>query len=154
MIGGVRLSWQTAIADLALILFMVTAAAMGSQEDPPTPDNPLPAQAEPVAVFRAAAGAPPLAQWLDEQPHDPRQRLTIVGRYAPGGLDAMSREALQLAATAEAAGHPARLLLQPGSDSDLLAVLAFDRGEDWHEHCTALGTTGASRASAKDLPCE
>lgn len=154
MIGGVRLSWQTAIADLALILFMVTAAAMDSQDEVP-PANPVPARGEPLAVFRAGAGAPTLAQWLDQQSRDPRQRLTIVAHYAPGGLETASRDALELAATAEAAGQPARLLLQPGPQSDLLAVLAFDRGEeDWHEHCTTLATNGASRATAKDLACE
>ena len=32
MIAGVRGGWQMIIADLALILFMVTAAAMGSKK--------------------------------------------------------------------------------------------------------------------------
>src|SRR3546814_12757082 len=42
-------------------------------------------QTEPLAVYVAAPGAPPLAQWLHEQAADPRQQLTITARYGSGG---------------------------------------------------------------------
>ena len=53
--------WQVIIADLALILFMVTAAAMKrGRED--LASDPLPVRGEPVAIYREAKGAPPVRQ--------------------------------------------------------------------------------------------
>ena len=71
--------WQTVLADLSLILFMVMAAAV--QQAPAAANPPtiaaLPTTAEPVAVWSAAPGGPDLGQWLADQPADPRQRLVL-----------------------------------------------------------------------------
>ena len=117
--------WQYLMTDLSMILFMITAAAVGetppdpprSAVQPPAPVAP-PALGEPIAVWSGGAGAPPLPQWLAAQPRDPRQRLTIV---AP--LDA-AQAALQLAA---AARRPARVLLEPGSGGAPFATLTYDQ---------------------------
>ncbi|HEU4651046.1 MAG TPA: hypothetical protein VFS49_06500 [Croceibacterium sp.] len=122
------------MADLALILFMVTAAGIHAQhqqqEQRPRPAaavSPLSAQGEPLAVYRAQAGAPPLARWLAEQAPDRRQFLTIVARYRAGNVATAAREAVALAREAGAAGVAARIVLEPGETDDLLATLAFDR---------------------------
>jgi hypothetical protein len=109
--------WQTVLADLSLILFMVTASAV-NEAPPVQPSAPvvLPALAEPVAQWRAGPDAPPLAQWLALHP-DPRLGLTILA--PPDAADA----ALALGS---AAGRPARLVLEPGL-SGLSATLGYDR---------------------------
>lgn len=121
--------WQYILADLSLILFMVTAAALASGEDAPAKpavaDQPLSPQAEPLALYRAAPGAPPLGQWLRDQSADPRQQLTIVARYRPGEQTAALDEAAALARQAGAAGMGARIVVEPGPGG-ATAALAYD----------------------------
>lgn len=136
-----RIGWQTTLADLALILFMVTAAAMAQQPDADegtaqgtaqgaietaVPGAPVPARGEPLAIYRAVPGAPPLGEWLANQPRDDRQHLTIVARHATGGAAEAARGALALARDAEAAGRSARVVIEPAERGDLIAVLDFD----------------------------
>ena len=153
MIAGVRGGWQMIIADLALILFMVTAAAMGSKK-PETPDNPLPARGEALAIYRPHQGTPPIGDWLAAQAADERQQLTIIGRYRDGDPQGAADDALALAADAAASGVRPRILLEPGESTELLAVLAFDNATDWHADCKEGGTNGAPRASEKDSSCD
>lgn len=136
IVSTTRIGWQTTLADLALILFMVTAAAMAElpeidaeaevAHERVEPGNPLPQSGEPLAIYRAVAGAPSLGEWLDSQPRDARQNLTIVARH-PGGDDAGSaRAALALAREAQGAGRDARIVIEPGTARELIAVLDFD----------------------------
>lgn len=121
--------WQYILADLSLILFMVTAAALASGEDAPAKPavagQPLSPQGEPLALYRAAPGAPPLAQWLSDQSADPRQQLTIVSQYAPGRQAAALGEAAALARQAGEAGVGARIVVEPGQGG-VTAALAYD----------------------------
>lgn len=129
MIPRTTFGWQTTMADLALILFMVTAAGVDAQKEQPAEAAApsLPAEGEPLAVYRATATAPPLAQWLAEQAPDKRQLLTIIARYPPGDAAAAAGQAVDLAQQAGEAGVAARIVLEPGERGDLLATLAFDR---------------------------
>lgn len=161
MIAGVRGNWQTIIADLALILFMVTAAAMGSQkpeaagsQEPQTTQNPLPARGEPLAIYRPGEGAPALGEWLAGQAADERQQLTVLARYREGGAERAAEAALLLAAEAAEHGVRPRILLEPADRFDVLAVLAFDNPADWHADCRAPGTNSAQRAPGKDSSCD
>lgn len=97
--------WQTTLADLSLILFMLMGAVVSAPQPqlkaqphsqparkaapPPSAqaagDRDMPVRAEPVALYRPGPGAPALGEWLDSQGSDPRQRLTIVVPYAAGG---------------------------------------------------------------------
>ena len=113
MIARTGTGWQYALADLSLILFMVTAA--GVSEAAP---SQAPPRSEPVAVWRA--GGPSLAEWLAAQPTDPRQQLTIV---AP--LSAVEA-ALVLA---KANPRPARVLLDPAATGAPFATLAYDSAQ-------------------------
>ncbi len=122
--------WQTLLTDLSLVLFLFTAAALNLQPDQPKgraanaapalPPPPLapPALGDPVAVWRAGAGAPDLRHWLQSQPSDARLRLTIVASIA----DAQS--ALSLAASA---GQPARILLESEAVGTPFAALTYDQ---------------------------
>jgi hypothetical protein len=145
--------WQTIIADLALILFMVTAAAMqrGGQSGPDGASDALPLHGEPLAVYRPSHGTPPLRQWLAAQAPDERQRLTVVARYAPGEAQQVSRAALAMAADS---GTQPRIVIEPGGASEVLAVIAFDSEGDWHADCTGGPVQGAQGAARKDDSCE
>ncbi|WP_374408650.1 hypothetical protein [Pelagerythrobacter sp.] len=152
--GASRSGWQTTLADLALILFMVTAAAMAETSDASAPEPvpvagaPVPAGGEPLAIYRAAPGAPSLGAWLSGQPRDDRQHLTIVARHAAGDAAQSMRGALALAREAEAAGRTARIVVEPAAAADLIAVLDYDGRESG----TAVArppasTNGAARAA-------
>jgi hypothetical protein len=143
MIARTGSGWQYILADLSLILFMVTAAALASTDDAPAHatsapqpvaapralgDRPLSPMAEPLALYRAAPGAPPLGQWLRDQSEDARQQLTIVAQYTSGGqAEALSRAAT-LARNAGEAGVRARIVVEPGQGGTT-ASLAFDAPE-------------------------
>jgi hypothetical protein len=113
--------WQTLFADLSIILFMVTAAAVSERSEPPAAS----AQGTPLALYRAETGAPPLADWLAAQSADPRQQLSIVAHYPPGGQGAALTQARALLDQAGAAGLAARLVVEPGAGG-ITAALAYD----------------------------
>jgi hypothetical protein len=140
MIARAGSGWQYLLADLSLILFMITAAALSQAEDAArTPasapvaaarEAPRPSpQGEALAVYRAEPGAPPLAEWLGAQSADARQQLTIVARFAPGRQGEALAEAGALAREAGEMGLRARIVVEPGPPSDpggTSATLAFD----------------------------
>jgi hypothetical protein len=152
MITGARDTWMISMVNLALILFIVWAAAAnrhgGDQRNPL-----LPVRAEPLASFRPE-GALSLREWLADQPRDERERLTIVGRYSAGGVATAAQRAVELASEAEAVGRHARVVLEPADGPDLVAVLAFDATGDWHDDCNGTDRSDAAGVSRKDLSCE
>lgn len=129
MIPRLAGGWQTTMADLSLILFIVSVAGLqaGKAGKAGLDEHAPPAQAEPLAVYRAGEGAPPLGEWLAEQAPDPRQHLTIVATYRPGEADAAAREAIALAQQAAARQQPARIVLEQGDTARVTASLAYDQ---------------------------
>jgi hypothetical protein len=124
--------WQTIIADLSMILFMLTASAVTRQShtaraappDVPATATPIPQPAprsEPIAVWIAGEGAPPLRQWLAQQPRDSRQQVTVTATYAPGAMDAALAQAQALARQA----GDARVVVEPGPPG-VRVVLSYD----------------------------
>ena len=143
MIARAGTGWQYVLTDLSLILFMVTAAALSQAKDdggkvPAPPAATLPAaaaqlgearplspQSEPLALYRAEPGAPPLAQWLHDQSIDARQQLTIVSQYRAGTQEQALQQAETLAHQAGEAGLRARIVIEPGQGGTS-AMLAYD----------------------------
>ena len=124
-------SWQIMLADLSLILFIATAAAL----DAPEPERPIAAptamlasgiveETEPVAVFRADSGSD-FAAWLAGHGADPRERLTIQSRYVPGNRDSAFAAAEAYRLIAENAGYDSRLVIEPGASDETFAMFAF-----------------------------
>lgn len=151
--------WQMIIADLSMILFMLTASAVARQDNKPAAavlaPAPAPApsgaeslaagpSAEPVAVWIAGKGAPPLRTWLAEQPRDPRQQVTITASYAPG---AMGEALAKAQALAQEAGN-ARIVVEPGPPG-IRVVLSYDAPAAWLAHSLQVS---AGNPSAKDHP--
>ena len=131
MAGG----WQTVLADLSLILFMVCASALstaparsGPAELPNPPQSSPPG---PLAIYRADPGTPPLDRWLRDQTPDPRQRLTIVATYAGEGRAAAAEQADSLARVSEAAGFDPRVIIEPGTAGLATVGLAFEGADRW-----------------------
>lgn len=125
--------WQTIIADLSMILFMLTASAV-TRQDPKAHAAPAVAapkaepRSEPTAVWIAGEGAPPLRTWLAQQPRDPRQQVTITASYAPGAM----AEALDKAQALAREAGDARVVVEPGlpgAANDLRVVIGYDAPE-------------------------
>jgi hypothetical protein len=172
MIARAGSGWQTVLADLSLILFMLTAATLSQTPEAQTPKAQTPeaqtpeaqtpkAQtpeanssvsaspvSQPIAVYAAGPGAPPLADWLADQPADPRQQLTIIAHYTAGGREAALAAASAMIAQAGGSAMAVRLVVEPGSPAALSAVLAYDVPQNG----TVLALTEALSIPAGKLP--
>lgn len=131
--------WQLILADLALILFLLTLSALPATEattghrraDREARETdvkgPLPPELAPAqALYRPLPGGPSLSEWLASQAPDPRATLTIIAAHRPGGeADAWER-AQALALEARAAGRRVRMIITAGADDEIHASLAYD----------------------------
>jgi hypothetical protein len=121
--------WQLLLADLALILFLLTLTALPNEDAAAAPLEQavdVPAIAASQALFRPVAGGPSLREWLTSQPLDPRATLTIFVRYR-GDEEAQAwQHAQQLAREATTSGARIRTIVAPGEISESYASLAFD----------------------------
>ena len=119
--------WQLVLADLALILFLVTLTALVSSsskgEDALT-RSPYVAPAQ--ALFRPTERGPTLAQWLAEQPADPRLTLTIIARYSGEDQDTVWQDAQNMAASVAGSTIAVRVIVSKAEQSDIYASLAYD----------------------------
>lgn len=136
MIVRAGTGWQYAIADLSLILFLVTASALahaggGKHAVLPPPAQPSPVvaaiESEPVAVWSPGPDAPPLAAWLAQVGADPRLEVRIVVRYASGAREPAMAQALDLAGEGGARAAKARILVEPGERAGASVALVYSR---------------------------
>ncbi len=131
--------WQLILADLALILFLLTLSALPAAEaetglrhaartgrEDNDPGEPRPEIAPAQALFRPVPGGPELGAWLAAQSPDPRTTLTIFATHAPGGEAEAWARTEALAAEARAAGARVRTIITVGKEPDLYASLAYD----------------------------
>lgn len=132
-------SWQVMLADLSIILFLTTFSALARVEGTPAKaaapapvTAPAPAAAplvaEPVAMWRAGHGAPPLGEWLRQQAVDPRMRVNIHGAYRSGRRDAVLADAAAVSADPALQGRAVRLILEPAAADMITVTLSFDQG--------------------------
>lgn len=136
--------WQTITADLALILFLITAQvaaqkpvvseakdqASDTADTADTADRtvagggknlPMPVAA--LAIHKPAQGEA-IDGWLDEVVDDERKLVTIAVGFSPSGQTEAVAEGNRLLSDAIAAGVKARLVLEPASRNDI--VLSVD----------------------------
>jgi len=132
-------AWQLILADLALILFLLTLSALPAAEaetarglasravQEKTARAAVEAEvAAAQALFRPVPGGPALGDWLAAQAPDPRATLTIFAVHAPGGEAAAWARAEALASEARARGTRVRTIISAGSSADIYASLAYD----------------------------
>lgn len=129
--------WQTVTADLALILFLITAQAV---REPPAPPSqvetgveaetdtvePAPVTSSALALHKPAPGES-VQEWLRATVTDERQVATISIGYAPGQREEALAEGERLLGEAEAAGVAARLIAMPNSSDDILLSVDYLR---------------------------
>lgn len=126
--------WQLILADLALILFLLTLSALpaaeaetgrqiAAREEDARPRAEIAAA---QALFRPVAGGPSLGAWLKAQATDPRATLTIFAIHAPGGEAAAWIRAEALAGEARANGARVRTIISAGDEAEIYASLAYD----------------------------
>lgn len=131
--------WQLILADLALILFLLTLTALPAAE---AEGGKKPIEAHPgsegehrvarfeiapaQALFRPVAGGPSLAEWLASQPRDPRATLTVFVRHRPDGEAAAWRVAQTLAGEARTSGVAVRTVIAAGETAEVYASLGYD----------------------------
>lgn len=127
--------WQTVTADLALILFLITAqATRGAPEaqpqvEPPVAMTMVDADGAGLAIFRPGPDTD-LGQWLQATLTDDRQGATVVMRYPDGGRDEAFRSGSDLLAAIERQGLTARLLLEPGSRKESMVLVGYTGGPE------------------------
>jgi len=125
--------WQLILADLSLILFLVTISALADASDESEEQGIAPDQnhggasvAPSQALFRPGPNTPSIEQWLAQQPRDPRATLSVIATHRGGGEQQAWDKAQALARRARETGVVVRVLIQPADRSDLYASLAFD----------------------------
>lgn len=129
-------AWLVPFADMALILFVITAAGLATAPDASSSaqnalDGDAPSQGlgEGVAsaVFVDSAQGPPLGPWLASHPLAQGEQLTIMCQYT----DAETRSSVAarceaLAAEAMTQGKPPRVIVQEGPAQQVIAYFAAD----------------------------
>lgn len=124
--------WQLILADLALILFLLTLSTLPATEaegEAPNigaPVGPKPEIASAQALFRPVASGPELEEWLAAQAPDPRATLTVFATYPKGGAAEAWRQAGALSDEARRSGIAVRTIITPGAEAELYASLAYD----------------------------
>ncbi|UAB78719.1 hypothetical protein INR77_03055 [Erythrobacter sp. SCSIO 43205] len=125
--------WQLILADLSLILFLVTLSALvsssmgGADEAQGSASGPYVAPAQ--ALYRKVEGGPDLDEWLSEQVDDPRAALTIIAHHSSGERDAVWEKALTWAELAQQEKVPVRVVINEADNSEIYASLAYDAPE-------------------------
>lgn len=124
--------WQTATADLALILFLITAQAV--REEQPTPaiatesGTPAPVSSSALALHRPAQGEN-VREWLLATVTDERQVATISVSYTRERRAYALAEGERLLGEAETAGVAARLVAMPDARDDTVIAVDYIREE-------------------------
>lgn len=116
--------WQTVMADLALILFLVTAQAV--REQPAEPRNTTAARPSEggLAVYRPNSGLP-LAPWLASTITDDRQLATVLVRHRAENRSAAMEEGAHLLREIESVGFAGRLLIESSSRPETVIMVDF-----------------------------
>jgi hypothetical protein len=131
--------WQLILADLALILFLLTLSTLPATEAETgqrlADSDAREAEARPVpkpeiaaaqALFRPFAQGPGLGEWLAAQSPDPRATLTVFATHPKGGEAEAWVRAEALAREARRSGVAVRTIITPGNGAEVYASLAYD----------------------------
>ncbi len=116
--------WQVVLADLSLILFIATAAAMAVQSSPA--DTAAFEADDAEQVFSSLVAGDDIGVWLAAYVRDPRERLHITIHYREGQFAGAMQRAQIVETAATAAGHIPYIKLERGERDQTAALFAFD----------------------------
>lgn len=122
-------AWQLILADLALILFLLTLSALpdqGGVEEGSLSSLGRNEIAPAQSLFIDTGNGRDFEQWAALATHDPRATLTIVANHSDEGRELVWSRAQQLAGVAEQSGFSVRVILRPASQDLVYASLAYD----------------------------
>lgn len=122
-----RTGWQTLLADLSLILFLVMLrvhdpAAVPAREEAAAPA----AQQAPSAIFRPGPNRK-LGPWLAATVSDDRQSATVIIRHQAGARTDALGDAALLLSQIEKAGLEAALVMEPAETPETLVLIGYGR---------------------------
>ncbi|MCR2832760.1 hypothetical protein [Parerythrobacter lacustris] len=122
--------WLVSLADLSLILFIVTSGAIASspiqKSLEPIDLADLPALGVASEIYVDGPGAPSLSTFLSRHSPAAGEQLTITGVFGPGERQTIARRMEALEAEAIAKGTEPRVILQPGSQAGVYVAFAHD----------------------------
>lgn len=122
-------AWLVALADMSLLLFILTAAALRPDTGEGLAEREYadPAFGAAAEIFVDGPTGPDFADWLGAAERGDGQHLTITASYAVlAERDAMQRRSEELAAAAIAAGYAPRVVVQQAGSAQIVAVFAHD----------------------------
>lgn len=130
-------AWLVPFADMALILFVITAAGMANTVEvrkegyrETDTDAAMHELGEGVAsaVFVDSVDAPPLGPWLASHPLAQGEQLTIMCQYSGAATRAsVAARCETLASEAAMLGQTPRVIVQAGPRRQVIAYFAADR---------------------------
>lgn len=124
-------AWLVPFADLALILFVITATGMASalseRENAARSANGI-GEGVATSVFVDGAGAPPLGTWLARRRLGEGEQLTLLCQYRDAALrSTVAARCEALAGQAIALGQQPRVIVEEGTRRQVVAYFAHDR---------------------------
>ena len=121
-------SWLVPLADLSLILFVATAVSLSaSLKHDDDQGGASYRQSVATSVLVDSPDGPSLTNWLARYQQDPGGQLTIMGSYTGADRDGVTQRAGELAKMAISAGVEPRLVIEPGRQSQVMTLFAYDR---------------------------
>ncbi len=116
--SGISSCWAITLADLALILFIVTASHASDQPpEPPAQIEGMSVDAIPQAIYAPGPDAPPLEEWITEQDLGPGASVDVSIGYNPADLEKTLEEAKAITTVLLQSGKEPRVTLVPGADA-------------------------------------
>ncbi|QZH76271.1 MAG: hypothetical protein JY451_06970 [Erythrobacter sp.] len=131
MKGAGSNSWLVPLADLSLILFVITGSGLAGVTTERGEEAQHAGAVEGIAsaVFAdAGSGDSEFAEWLAHHQPGPGEQFTVLGTYrSPSNRAQVAARCEELAAAAEAQGLAPRVIVQQGEAGQVLAYFAYDR---------------------------
>lgn len=122
--------WLVPLADLSLILFVITGSGLAGASVEKDEQAQHAGAAEGIAstVFAdAGGGESEFAAWLAQHPPGPGEQLTVLGTYRlPDERALVAARCDALAEAAQSYGIAPRVIVQQGDGPQVLAYLAHD----------------------------
>lgn len=130
MTGRLALGWQTTIADLALILFLVVSAAPHLVSSGPDPSRSFTPATPSVAVYRPSA-ALSVGDWLNSQLRDERLTVTVLVEEGDRSSSSSPSPALAngqaLMDEIARGGRRVRMIVERAAADDVSVIVAYDQ---------------------------
>lgn len=129
MTGRLAMGWQTTIADLALILFLVVSSAPRIPPKDAGRPPAIPSVTPATAVYRPSA-ALSVRDWLRGQPRDERLTATVLVEESGAPSSTRSQavaKGQEMMDEIARSGFRVRMLVERGTVDDVSVILAYDQ---------------------------